>query len=169
MLPRLRRFAIGLTGSASDGDDLVQACCERALRYLDSYEPGTRLDSWLFRIARNIHLNEIRARAVRTRHLESVAAEGVPQVDGNREMEGRLMLASIRRLLSHLPEEQRAALLLVAVDGLSYAETAKVLELPIGTVTSRVARARIALKGFVDGIEASRPPALESGHEAFGS
>lgn len=169
MLPRLRRFAIGLTGSASDGDDLVQASYERALRYLDSYEPGTRLDSWLFRIARNIHLNEIRARAVRTRHLQSVEASEEPRVDGRPAMETRLMLASIRRLLSRLPEEQRAALLLVAVEGLSYAETARVLDLPIGTVTSRIARARIALKGLLDGVEAPVPLTQEAEHEAFGS
>lgn len=167
MLPRLRRFAIGLTGNASDGDDLVQACYERALRYLDSYEPGTRLDSWLFRIARNIHLNELRARAVRARHLQTVAADGEPEVDGARTMEGRLTLAAVRNLLGRLPEEQRSALLLVAVDGLSYAETAKVLALPIGTVTSRVARARIALKARLDGAES--PPGEERGHEVFGS
>jgi len=169
MLPQLRRFAIGLTGNASDGDDLVQASYERALRYLDSFEPGTRLDSWLFRIARNLYLNEVRSRAVRTRHLQSVEASEDILVDGSRAMEARLMLASVRRLVGRLPEEQRSALLLVAVEGLSYAETAKVLDLPIGTVTSRVARARVALKNLVDEIGAADTPSEEPRREVFGS
>lgn len=150
LLPRLRRFAIGLTGSVADGDDLVQATYERAIRFIDQWQAGSRLDSWMFRIARNAHLNEIRARGVRSRHLREVVVEDVAVVDGEREMEARLTLANVRRMLTRLPEEQRSALLLVSVEGLSYAETARVLELPIGTVTSRVARARGALKRLVD-------------------
>ena len=150
LLPRLRRFAIGLTGSVSDGEDLTQATYERALRFLHQWQAGTRLDSWMFRIARNAHLNELRARGVRTRHLRTVKVEDAAVVDGEREMEARLMLANVRRLLTRLPEEQRSALLMVAVEGFSYGETARVLELPVGTVTSRVARARLALKRLVD-------------------
>lgn len=149
LLPRLRRFAIGLAGSAADGDDLVQATYERALRFLHTWEPGTRLDSWMFRIARNLHLNEVRAQGVRRRHLQTVDVDDEAVVDGKRELEARLTFVSVRRFVARLPEEQRAALVLVAVEGLSYAETARVLEIPIGTVTSRVARARIALKQFL--------------------
>jgi RNA polymerase sigma-70 factor, ECF subfamily len=151
LLPRLRRFAIGLTGSTADGDDLVQATFERAIRYIDTWEAGTRLDSWMFRIARNLFLNDIRAQKVRSRHLKTVETEGNFQSDTGDTLDQRLLLGTLRRLIGRLPEEQRAALLLVAVEGLSYAETAEVLDLPVGTVTSRVARARLALKQLIDG------------------
>jgi len=157
LLPRLRRFAIGLTGSTADGDDLVQATFERAIRYIDSWESGTRLDSWMFRIARNLFLNDVRAQKVRNRHLKSVKNDGAFPKDTGDSVEQRALLGTLRRLIGRLPEEQRAALLLVAVEGLSYAETAEVLDLPVGTVTSRVARARIALKQFLDGTAAAAP------------
>jgi len=150
-LPRLRRYAQALTGSRADGDDLVQATCERAIRHLDSWQPGSRLDAWLFRIARNLFLNELRARKVRgpqhdiADHAESHASDGRPG------QEARLDLARVRRLLERLPEEQRSVLLLIAVEGLSYQETATALDLPMGTVTSRLARGRLALKTLMDG------------------
>ena len=86
LLPRLRRFAYGLTGSVHDGDDLVQTTCERAIRNLDSWQAGTRLDSWMFRIARNQYLNQIRAAKARGPHLE---VEGTDEVTGE-EVEGQL-------------------------------------------------------------------------------
>ena len=72
MLPRLRRFTYGLTGNRQDGDDLLQVTCERAIRNLDRWEAGSRLDSWLYRIAHNLHLNERRAAGVRQRHLQAI-------------------------------------------------------------------------------------------------
>ena len=146
LLPRLHRFACALTGSVDAGDDLLQTTCEKALRSLHQWEPGTRLDSWLFRIARNSHLNDLRARKVRGVHLELQPLEEVlPGRDGERDGIAKVEFKAVRAMIARLPEEQRAVLLLVAVEGFSYAEAARVLDLPIGTVTSRLGRARIAL------------------------
>ena len=149
-LPRLRRFAQGLTGSADAGDDLMQATCERAIRHIDKWQAGTRLDSWMYRIARNRYLNEQRATGVRMRHVQSVAPETYGVVDGVRAMESQMTYESVRRFVERLPEEQKSVLLLITVEGLSYREVAELLELPVGTVTSRLARARFALKSLVE-------------------
>lgn len=152
LLPRLRRFAYGITGSIDEGDDLVQATYERAIRYIDKWEPGTRLDSWMFRIARNQHLNNIRSRRIRGEHLTPVDPDdAVLATDGVRIMESHLEFEQVRRLVSRLPEEQRSILMLICVEGMSYKEVAELLELPIGTVTSRLARARIALREQLEG------------------
>lgn len=150
-LPRLRRYCQALTGSRADGDDLVQATCERAIRHLESWQAGTRLDAWLFRIARNHFLNELRYRRVRGPQQDIADHEAAHAVDARPGQEARLDLARVRALLGRLPEEQRSVLLLVAVEGLSYQETAAVLDLPIGTVTSRLARGRLALKALAEG------------------
>ena len=157
-LPRLRRFAYGLTGSVHDGDDLLQATCERAIRHIDQWQPGTRLDSWMYRIARNLHLNNLRAKGVRHQHLASVDPVEHGTVDGVRAAESQMTYEAVRRFVERLPEEQRTILLLVTVEGLSYREVSQMLELPIGTVTSRLARARIALKSLVDGETVIAPP-----------
>lgn len=150
LLPRLRRFTCGLTGSIADGDDLLQATCERAILHLDQWRHGTRLDSWMYRIARNIHLNELRATGVRKRHLASVnPADQV--VDGVRVTESRLSFESARRFVSQLPEEQRSVLLLITVEGRSYQDVADLLDIPVGTVNSRLARARQALAAKMGG------------------
>lgn len=151
LLPRLRRFACGLTGSADEGDDLVQATVERAIRHIDKWQPGTRLDSWMFQIARNLNLNNIRARKVRGAHLAPVALEGIIGEDGFRVAESRLTIAAVRDFVARLPEEQKAVLMLVCIEGLSYRETAEVMGVPIGTVTSRLARARITLRALLEG------------------
>ena len=150
-LPRLRRFAYGLTGSVHDGDDLLQATCERAIRHIGQWQPGTRLDSWMYRIARNLHLNNLRAKGVRHQHLASVDPVEHGTVDGVRAAEAQITYEAVRRFVGRLPEEQRTILLLVTVEGLSYREVSEMLELPIGTVTSRLARARIALKSYLGG------------------
>lgn len=158
-LPRLRRFTYGLTGSAHEGDDLLQATCERAIRHIDKWQPGTRLDSWMYRIARNLFLNDIRAKGVRGEHLSSVdPGEAAGAVDGVRVAEAQLTYEAVRGLVDRLPEEQRTILLLVTVEGLSYREVADMLELPMGTVTSRLARARLALKSWLSGDEAAPSP-----------
>lgn len=149
--PRLRRFAYGLTGSLDEADDLVQAAYERALARLDQWQPGTRLDSWMYRIVQSIRLNRLDAEQVRGSRLEPVDPSILVGSDGRREMEAQLTLESVRHFIWRLPEEQRVVLLLVVVEGLSYRDTAEVLGLPIGTVTSRLARARLAVKDFVDG------------------
>lgn len=150
VLPQLRRFAYGLTGSIPDGDDLVQATCERAIANLDKWEVGTRLDSWMFRIAQNLHRNAARDSASRARKLAELGAEIDHATDGRRVQEGRATLESVRRFVEQLPEDQRSIMLLVCVEGRSYKEVAAITGLPIGTVTSRLGRARAALRDYLD-------------------
>src|SRR5689334_24572925 len=121
VLPRLRRFARGLTGSPVEADDLVQAACERALARQHQFEEGTRFDSWMFRIVQTIWIDQIRARDVRKEEPEA-EAEHIGSDEPMRRVEARLALAEVRLALQELPAEQRAALLLVTVDGLSYRE-----------------------------------------------
>ena len=151
LLPRLRRFAYGLTGSIEEGDDLVQATCERAIGRIETWQPGTRLDSWMYRIARNTFFNWRRAGKVRAEYLQLIDPEQQGRVDGARAMEAHLTLERARACIARLPEEQRSVLLLVSVEGLAYKEVAEVLDLPIGTVTSRLARARLALSALMQG------------------
>ncbi len=161
LLPRLRRFAYGLTGCVDEGDDLVQATYERALRNLDKWRPGTRLDSWMFRIAQNLRYNEMRNLRTRSRHLRPVVTDDHAVCDGARAMESKLALAAVRRFVGRLPEDQRSVLLLVCVEGLSYKDVSEMLDLPIGTVTSRLARARIGLREFMKDGPPPRPELLE--------
>jgi RNA polymerase sigma-70 factor (ECF subfamily) len=152
LLPRLRRFALSLTGNAADADDLVQDAVERALRNLHRWEDGTRLDSWMFRIAQNLWIDTVRSKRVRA----SVPLEdyhGAP-VDGVRDVEARLTFAEMCRALATLPEDQRVVVCLILVDGMSYRDAAETLDVPIGTVTSRLARAREALGAKVFGNKA---------------
>src|SRR6266700_3743402 len=144
-LPRLRRFARGLTGSASEADDLVQAACERGLARQHQFQEGTRCDSWMFRIVQTIWIDQIRARDVRKEDGD-VAEERLGSDEPVRRVEARLALDEVRRAVDRLPPDQRNALLLVTVDGLSYKEAADVVNVPVGTIMSRLARARIALQ-----------------------
>ena len=150
LLPRLRRFAVALTGSRADGDDLVQDTVERVLKNLHHWEPGTRLDSWMFRIARNRFIDICRSArhgAMVVMHAPDEAA--TVHTDGVRAMESHLALQDVARALLALPQEQREALALVVIDGLSYREASDILDIPIGTLTSRLARAREALADLV--------------------
>ena len=144
VLPRLRRFARGLTGAAAEADDLVQAACERALARQHQFEEGTRFDSWMFRIVQTIWIDQIRGRDVRKEDSE-VPEERLGSDEPVRRVEARLALAEVRRAVGRLSADQRTALLLVTVDGLSYKEAAAVVGVPVGTIMSRLARARIAL------------------------
>lgn len=152
LLPRLRRFCTALTGSVADGDDLVQDTIERALKNLHSWEAGTRLDHWMFRIARNRFLDGRRA-AKRERLVAIDAPEdaAMASVDGERIAEARLALKSVNEAMQELPLEQREAVTLVLIDGLSYREAADILQIPIGTLTSRIARARATLAAAIGG------------------
>jgi RNA polymerase sigma-70 factor (ECF subfamily) len=149
VLPRLRRFARGLTGSIVEADDLVQAACERALARQHQFQPGTRFDSWMFRIVQTIWIDQIRARDVRKEEGEA-EDERLGSDEPVRRVEARLALAEVRRAVSRLPVDQRAALLLVTVEGLSYKEAAEVAQVPVGTIMSRLARARIALQAQLE-------------------
>jgi RNA polymerase sigma-70 factor, ECF subfamily len=148
LLPRLRRFARGLVGAPDQADDLVQAACERAIARIDQWTPGTRLDSWMFRIVQTIWLDERRAAKVRTGEGRIDAAEASDpelSIDGVRRMEAHLTYDAVRRAITTLPEEQRTVIMLVCVEGQTYKEAAETLGIPIGTVMSRLARARAGL------------------------
>ena len=145
ILPRLRRFAYGLSGSVDEGDDLVQAACERALARTDQFAAGTRLDAWMYKILQSIWIDRLRKRRHREIAMEQEHLENVPGGDMASEAESRLSLGEVRRAIAKLPEEQRVVLLLVSVEGLSYRDAAAVLGCPIGTVMSRLSRARLAL------------------------
>lgn len=142
LLPRLRRFALSLTGSQADADDLVQASCERALTRLHQWQPGTRLDSWMFRIVKTIWIDQWRSEKARGEHVDLESIEPPVGTNGRHVIEVKSTLEVVRKAMEKLPDEQRLVLTLVAVDGLSYEEAAVVLETPIGTVMSRLARAR---------------------------
>jgi len=152
LLPRFRRFGYALTGSLDDGDDLVQSACERALTRLGQFEPGTRLDSWMFQIMKNLWVDQKRSpRSFREVKAEPADLESLAVSDAERELEARLSLAAVRRVVATLPSEQRSVVALVCVEGLSYREAAAVLDVPIGTVMSRLSRARMAVGQVLGG------------------
>lgn len=155
LLPRLRGFARALARSQDAADDLVQATCEKALRHGESWTPGTRLDSWLFRIMRNHWIDTVRRGRPET-PLDGAEADALPSEDGRRTVEARLALADVRAITDALPDEQRMVLMLVCVEEMSYREAADLLDVPIGTVMSRLARARAALVAAMDGKVRSR-------------
>ncbi len=145
MLPRMRRFAYTLTGSLDQADDLVQDTCVRALANLDKWQEGTRLDSWMFRIAQNLWFDKLRAGQVRGESVDIDTVLDLSGTDGRAVVESRLTLASVVTALDTLADEQRVLIGLVCVEGLSYKEAAEVVGVPMGTVMSRLARARRAL------------------------
>jgi RNA polymerase sigma-70 factor (ECF subfamily) len=153
--PRLRRFALTLTGSEVDADDLVQSTFERALASLQQWQPGTRLDSWLYRISQNLWIDQRRRRRVRG-STESAEDMVLPGEDGREVNERKLMVRDAMRALALLPEEQQVVLALVSIEGLSYEEAAKVLNVPRGTVMSRLARGRRAVAAYVLGTPLGR-------------
>jgi RNA polymerase sigma-70 factor (ECF subfamily) len=143
LLPRLRRFARSITFHREDADDLVQIAVERALTRAAQWEPGTRLDSWMFRIVKNAWIDEVRSRTRRDQ-LFAPDAEG-EQVGDDSALAHQQRMA-IEKAMSLLSEDHRMVIGLVLVDGLPYKEAAEVLEIPMGTLTSRLARAREALQ-----------------------
>src|SRR5262245_56658670 len=156
LLPRLRRFAYGLTGSLDDGDDLVQSACERALRRLDQFQPGTRLDSWMYRIVQNVWIDQRRARRARPESaMEPADLAALAVGDAEREMDGRLTVATVQRAVGELSEDQRSVLMLVCVEGMSYKAASDVLVIPLRTVMSRLARARLAVGRALGGGESA--------------
>jgi len=151
LLPRLRRLARVLARDPVDADDLVQMTVERALIHVDQWRPGTRLDSWMFRIMKNAWIDESRARTRRTRVFAPAEQGEAIGLDGAAAMEAHLAAGDVARAMEKLPDEQRLAVALVLVDGLSYREAAEVLEVPQGTLTSRLARGRMALLAELEG------------------
>ena len=145
-LPRLRRFARTLARNHDDADDLVQIAIERALQRYEQWRPEARFDGWMFGIVRNAWIDEVRARQRRNRVL--APAEEGENVGGGMG-EGQAEGLSIERALAGLPDEQRIAIALVLIEGLSYKEAADAMEIPIGTLTSRLARGREALQALL--------------------
>ncbi|HWS69993.1 MAG TPA: sigma-70 family RNA polymerase sigma factor [Steroidobacteraceae bacterium] len=150
LLPRLRRFARNLTRNPHDADDVVQIAIERALTRVDQWHRDARLDSWLFRIVRNAWIDEIRSRA---RRDALFAPEEAGEAIGVAAMDREVDRLSVEAAMAQLPEEQRLAVSLVLVEGLPYKEAAHVLDVPIGTLTSRLARGREALQAILQWAE----------------
>jgi RNA polymerase sigma-70 factor (ECF subfamily) len=145
LLPNLRRFAQSLCRRADLADDLVQTTAERAFAARDRFDPATRMDAWLFRILRNAWLDTLRRQQTRGTEIDVADAPDAAVVDGAAAVETQLMLKSAEAAMASLPADQREVMMLVCVEELTYKEVAAVLDLPIGTVMSRLARARIAV------------------------
>lgn len=145
-IPRLRRYARALAGDAVRADDLVQDTLERALVKLDLWRPGSDLRAWLFTLMHNLFVNQLRANG--QAHCELDEAADLPVSGGQDEA---LAVRDIHAGLAQLPAEQREVILLVGLEQFSYAEAARVLGLPLGTVMSRLSRARERLRGIMEG------------------
>lgn len=159
LLPRLRRFAYSLTGSMEEADDMVQTACMKALSRLDQFRPGTRLDSWMFRIIQTTWLDHVRSAAVQRTVADPEALDQAVMLDPIEERTiARVALDKVRQAMGGLPEDQRILLGLVVVDGLSYKQAAESLGIPIGTVMSRLSRAR---RRLADAIDSPRAAASE--------
>ncbi|CAG9221678.1 RNA polymerase RpoE-like sigma-24 subunit [Paraburkholderia tropica] len=153
MLPRLWAFALRISGDRHDAEDLVQRACVRGLERAHQLQPGTAPLSWMFSIVQSTWINELRARNVRNRSgmdWDDSFLETVPDPSA-RTPEEQAMNGQIIAAVQQLPEAQRVVMLLVAVEGLSYSEAAEVLGVPIGTIMSRLSRARQAIGALIEG------------------
>lgn len=150
-LPRLRRFCLALTGSNDQCDDLLQETVERALTRIEQWQAGTSLESWMFRIAQNLHIDRIRSQGRRGKTVDVDELADMSGDDGRTITEARSELAYAQAAMASLPDDQRILLALVVIEGLSYKEAAEILALPIGTVMSRISRARHAIDLYLNG------------------
>jgi RNA polymerase sigma factor (sigma-70 family) len=150
LIPRLRRYARALVGDRSAADDLVQDTLERAWAKLHLYRRGTDLRAWLFTVMHNVHVNKLRA----TRSTDTLEDE-MPELAQRASQGDALMVRDLDRSISRLPAEQRSVLLLVTLEDMSYDEVARTLGIPIGTVMSRLSRAREKLRAMMLGVPAS--------------
>jgi len=148
LLPRLRRFAHGLARNGPDADDLVQAAAERVLKARDQWQQGTNFDAWAYRVVRNLWIDTARSRQRRDK-VFAPEEKGLA-VGAAGEAESNVELGYLMRAMGHLPDEQREAVALVMIEGLAYAEAADVLEIPMGTLTSRLVRGRQALMKMLE-------------------
>lgn len=149
LLPRLRRFAHALARNPTDADDLAQMAVERALRSRAQWQPGTRLDSWLYKIIRNLWIDSVRARSRRERSEAPEAEVETVGHDPRTAMDASIELKRVMAAMQRLPDEQREVVALILIEGFGYRETAEMLDLPIGTVSSRLVRGRTALLAMV--------------------
>ena len=149
LLPRLRRFAHSLSRDPADADDLTQATIERALRSKQQWQPGTRLDSWAYRIMRNLWIDTARARSRKAVH-EAPEEAGLSVGEDPRDaMDAAIDLRRVTVAMGRLPDEQREVVALILIEGFGYREVSEMLGLPIGTVSSRLVRGRTALLAMV--------------------
>ncbi len=140
-LPALWRFGLVLSRRRETAEELVQATCLRALERADQYQPGTRLDRWLFSILHSVWINELRARRIRLGEGE-VDAETALVFDGAHAIETNILAGQVLARIGRLPDAQRETVLLIYGEGYSYREAADLLGVPIGTIMSRLASAR---------------------------
>jgi len=151
LLPRLRRYAHALTRNTADADDLTQTAVERALRSRAQWEPGTRLDSWLYRIMRNLWIDTVRSRGRKEDlHAPVEEAERIGE-DPRSGIEASIDLRKVMAAMQRLPDEQREVVALILVEGFGYRECSEILGLPLGTVSSRLVRGRMALLQLIGG------------------
>jgi RNA polymerase sigma-70 factor (ECF subfamily) len=159
IIPTITRYARGLTRSNADADDLVQMTCEHALTQAEQWEPGTRLDGWACQIMHAMWLSEVRARNTRVRHLSAYGADRQDlQHDGERDAQATLDLHSIARGLSHLSDGDQQLMTLVCLEGRTYREAAAEMNIPIGTVMSRLSRLRDRLTSTLATSKRVLPP-----------
>ena len=161
LLPRLRRFCLGLTASRDLADDLVQATCERALARLHQWQPDTRLDSWMFTIAKTVWINDWHRRQTRGVEVELDDMDASQSADSEKATESSILLKRVLEQMKRLPEEQQELLLLVCVEGFSYRETAEILDIKVGTVMSRLARARQKIRELMTESPAAAQTAMD--------
>jgi RNA polymerase sigma-70 factor (ECF subfamily) len=145
LLPNLRRFALSLSRKPDLADDLVQITVERAIAGQAGFDRQARLEPWLFRIMRNAWIDMTRRQRSAGTQVDVFDMPEALPIDPAPAIEARLMLQSVQDAMAHLPEEQREVLHLVCIEDMTYAETARILDIPQGTVMSRLSRARIAL------------------------
>lgn len=151
LLPRLRRFAHSLSRNFPDADDLTQLTVERALRSRGQWQPGTRLDSWAYKIMRNLWIDTVRVRGRRER-MEAPAEEAERLGHDPRDaVDAGIELQRAMTAMERLPQEQREVVSLILIEGFGYREAAEMLDLPIGTVSSRLVRGRTALLEMLGG------------------
>lgn len=143
-LARLWRYGLVLSSNRDTAEDLVQATCVRALERAQQFEPGTHVDRWLFTILSSIWKNELRSQKIR-QGAGFVDAEDVLVSDGAKQVETNIFAAQVLREIQELPEVQRTTVFLVYGEGLTYQEAADTLDVPIGTIMSRLASARAKL------------------------
>lgn len=146
-IPRLRRYALALTGKREAADDLIQDTLERAWRKRELWRPGSDLRAWLFTVMHNVHVNAVRsAHPVDLLDEEALDAARESALPSSVCAESAIVLSELRTALSRLSDEHRQVILLVGLEQMSYGETAAVLGIPIGTVMSRLARGREQLR-----------------------
>jgi len=153
-IPRLRRYARALTGSATAADDLVQDSLERACRKIDRWEPGSDLRAWLFTLMHNVHVNNLRRRRVETIPMTHTDYPEPGNVDAARSMR----LHDLEKALARLPADQREIVLLVCLEDMTYEQAAAVVGIPVGTVMSRLHRGRERLRRWMAGEQEEKIP-----------